>query len=135
MFRKATDQVTTIAVGISRNTGHLIGLANVIGMSPAAQGQTLTMLGTTSALPLQADKLGGKRTARFTMSDYGVTADVIRDLPELPLIANSRPKGPCPRCVRSWPRSAPRSSATVAISRSNLPRSQSREACSPTSCA
>ncbi len=27
------------------------------------------------------------------------------------------------------------SSATVAISRSNLPRSQSREACSPTSCA
>ena len=28
-----------------------------------------------------------------------------------------------------------KSSATVAISRSNLPRSQSREACSPTSCA
>ena len=35
MARKATNQVTTIAVGISRNTGYLIGLANVIGMSPA----------------------------------------------------------------------------------------------------
>ncbi len=37
MARKATNLVTTIAVGISRNTGHLIGLANVIGMSPAGQ--------------------------------------------------------------------------------------------------
>ncbi len=37
MARKATNQVTTIAVGISRNTGHLIGLANMIGMSPAGQ--------------------------------------------------------------------------------------------------
>ena len=89
MARKATDQVTTIAVGISRNTCHLIGLANVIGMSPAAQGQTLTMLGTTSALPLQADKLGGKRTSHFTMSDYGVTADSLRALSELLLLANT----------------------------------------------
>ena len=87
MARKATNQVTTIAVGISRNTGHLIGLANVIGMSPAAQGQTLTTLGTTSALPLQADKLGGKRTSRFTMSAYRVTADSRRALSELRLIA------------------------------------------------
>ncbi len=34
MARKATKQVSSIAVGIIRNTGHLIGLANVIGMSP-----------------------------------------------------------------------------------------------------
>ncbi len=37
MARKATDQVTTIAVGFIRNTGHLIALANVIGMSPVGQ--------------------------------------------------------------------------------------------------
>ena len=56
-------------------------------MSGMGQVQTLTTIAMTSALPLQADKLGGERTSRFTMSDYGVTADGIRDLTELRLIA------------------------------------------------
>ena len=47
-------------------------------MTALGQVQTLTILGRTSALPLQADKLGGKRTSRFTMSDYGVTTEVFR---------------------------------------------------------
>ncbi len=40
MARKATKQVSSIAVGIIRNTGHLIGLANVIGMSALGQERT-----------------------------------------------------------------------------------------------
>ncbi len=65
-------------------------------MSEMGQGQTLTMLGTTSALPLQPDKLGGKRTSRFTMSDYGVTADSRRALSELRLLANNGLNTACP---------------------------------------
>ncbi len=57
-------------------------------MSASGQGRTLTILGTTSALPPQADKLEKKQTSQSRMSNYGVTADVIRDLPELRLIAN-----------------------------------------------
>ncbi len=49
MARKATDQVTTIAVGIIRNTGHLIDLANVIGMSPVGPGCVKTQVGGASA--------------------------------------------------------------------------------------
>ncbi len=41
MAREATDQVTTIGIGISRNTGHLIGVANVIGMSPWGHERTI----------------------------------------------------------------------------------------------
>ena len=58
-------------------------------MSASGQGQTLTTIARTSALPLQADKLGGKRTLRFTMSDYGVTADSRRALSELRLLAEA----------------------------------------------
>ncbi len=43
MARKAINQVTTITVGISRNTGHLTGLANVIEMSPAGHKRTLAV--------------------------------------------------------------------------------------------
>ncbi len=42
MARKATKQVSSIAVGIIRNTGHLIGLANVIGMSPLGQHRPIS---------------------------------------------------------------------------------------------
>ncbi len=40
MARKVTKQVAMIAVEIIRNTGHLIGLANVIGMSALGQKET-----------------------------------------------------------------------------------------------
>ena len=57
-------------------------------MSELGYTRTLTTIAKTSALSLQADKLVKKQTSQFGMSDYGVTADVIRDPLELRLIAN-----------------------------------------------
>ena len=58
MARKATKQVSSIAVGIIRNTGHLIGLANVIGMSPLGQQRK-------SSVGLGMSEAGGKADLKF----------------------------------------------------------------------
>ncbi len=62
MARKATKQVSSIAVGIIRNTGHLIGLANVIGMSPLGHNRK-------SSVGLGMSVVGGKAEVDFGRLD------------------------------------------------------------------